>query len=227
MKDNKSIFKLVLNTVSKLPWWKKASSSHHKHMKPGKEFNQPILTPPSGYLKELSDDEFKELVVMVFKQRGYNSYNQNDEKYEGVDLVLQVNNEITFVNFSEWRKQQVGVTAIAQLYVSMKEENAKHGIIVTTGIFTSETLDLALGKAILLINGIDLSQMVDTLQSNETIQENDNKEPEIATEMPELDPLCPICSQKMIKRTARKGKNAGNTFWGCSTYPNCRGVVNN
>lgn len=43
-------------------------------------------------------------------------------------------------------------------------------------------------------------------------------------EMPEIEPLCPICSSKMIKRTAKKGKNAGNSFWGCSQYPNCRGV---
>lgn len=26
----------------------------------------------------------------------------------------------------------------------------------------------------------------------------------------------------MVKRTARRGKNAGNSFWGCSKYPKCR-----
>lgn len=37
-------------------------------------------------------------------------------------------------------------------------------------------------------------------------------------------PACPTCNQPMTKRTARTGKNAGQTFWGCTTYPNCRGV---
>jgi ATP-dependent DNA helicase RecQ len=30
----------------------------------------------------------------------------------------------------------------------------------------------------------------------------------------------------MTKRMARKGKNAGNYFWGCSTYPKCKEIVN-
>jgi hypothetical protein len=36
--------------------------------------------------------------------------------------------------------------------------------------------------------------------------------------------VCPKCSSKMIKKTARKGKNAGNAFWGCSAYPKCRHI---
>ncbi len=37
---------------------------------------------------------------------------------------------------------------------------------------------------------------------------------------------CPICGQPMIIRTARNGKNAGNKFWGCSSYPQCNGITN-
>jgi restriction system protein len=33
---------------------------------------------------------------------------------------------------------------------------------------------------------------------------------------------CPSCGGQMVQRTARKGKNAGNTFWGCSNFPQCR-----
>ena len=29
----------------------------------------------------------------------------------------------------------------------------------------------------------------------------------------------------MMLRTARKGRNAGGQFWGCSDYPNCKGIV--
>lgn len=39
-------------------------------------------------------------------------------------------------------------------------------------------------------------------------------------------PNCPRCSSRMIKRLARKGRNAGNHFWGCSRYPACRGTRN-
>jgi restriction system protein len=36
-----------------------------------------------------------------------------------------------------------------------------------------------------------------------------------------MAPACPKCSQPMLLRTR---KNDGGRFWGCSTYPRCRGV---
>ena len=39
-------------------------------------------------------------------------------------------------------------------------------------------------------------------------------------------PLCPKCGKPMIKRIAKKGKNAGNEFWSCSSYPECDGTRN-
>ncbi len=36
---------------------------------------------------------------------------------------------------------------------------------------------------------------------------------------------CPQCASPMVLRTARTGTNAGQTFWGCSCYPQCRAVL--
>lgn len=36
---------------------------------------------------------------------------------------------------------------------------------------------------------------------------------------------CSRCNSDMVLRQATKGKNAGNEFWGCSTFPKCRNVV--
>jgi four helix bundle suffix protein len=38
-------------------------------------------------------------------------------------------------------------------------------------------------------------------------------------------PACPQCGSPMVLRTAKAGKHAGKQFWGCSTYPDCKGVV--
>jgi len=38
-------------------------------------------------------------------------------------------------------------------------------------------------------------------------------------------PPCPKCGKLMVLRTAKTGSNAGNQFWGCSAYPDCKGVV--
>jgi four helix bundle suffix protein len=37
-------------------------------------------------------------------------------------------------------------------------------------------------------------------------------------------PCCPECGKPMALRTARSGKNAGQQFWGCSGYPECKGA---
>lgn len=37
-------------------------------------------------------------------------------------------------------------------------------------------------------------------------------------------PACPDCGKPMRRRTARKGPHAGEPFWSCSGYPECRGT---
>src|SRR4029077_18076825 len=39
------------------------------------------------------------------------------------------------------------------------------------------------------------------------------------------EPACPQCGQLMMLRTARKGPKAGQSFWGCIGYPDCRGTL--
>ena len=38
------------------------------------------------------------------------------------------------------------------------------------------------------------------------------------------NPTCPNCGSSMVKRLAKRGRNAGNYFWGCSRYPRCKGT---
>jgi len=38
-------------------------------------------------------------------------------------------------------------------------------------------------------------------------------------------PSCPKCGKQMVMRKAQTGPNAGNSFWGCSGYPACKGIV--
>lgn len=41
---------------------------------------------------------------------------------------------------------------------------------------------------------------------------------------PSGTPSCPTCGGRMVLRTARRGRNTGNNFWGCSKYPSCTGT---
>ncbi len=39
-------------------------------------------------------------------------------------------------------------------------------------------------------------------------------------------PTCPRCNGEMVERTAKKGARQGQSFYGCTQFPKCRGVVN-
>jgi ribosomal protein S27AE len=38
-------------------------------------------------------------------------------------------------------------------------------------------------------------------------------------------PRCPKCGNEMVLRTAKHGDHQGGQFWGCSKYPQCRGIL--
>jgi restriction system protein len=42
---------------------------------------------------------------------------------------------------------------------------------------------------------------------------------------PEAVRACPKCGSEMVLRVAKKGLHAGKIFWGCSKFPECRGMV--
>jgi len=53
------------------------------------------------------------------------------------------------------------------------------------------------------------------------------KEIEVDTKKSQVEsvPACPKCNGSMVKRVSKNGKNAGQEFWGCESFPKCRGVV--
>lgn len=46
-----------------------------------------------------------------------------------------------------------------------------------------------------------------------------------SADVSEETPQCPKCGRPMVKRTARRGANAGGEFWGCSEFPRCRAIL--
>ncbi|MFQ1883652.1 NERD domain-containing protein [Aeromonas veronii] len=52
-----------------------------------------------------------------------------------------------------------------------------------------------------------------------------NAAPTITESLTQANPLCPRCGNTMVLRTAKRGDNRGNRFWGCSSYPTCRGIT--
>ena len=71
----------------------------------------------------------------------------------------------------------------------------------------------------------------EVLESEPKIEKAATKEPSIieqveASVVSANTPACPKCNGEMVKRVAKKGQQQGQTFFGCSQFPKCRGVVN-
>ncbi len=49
--------------------------------------------------------------------------------------------------------------------------------------------------------------------------------PVTAQPLGDQNPTCPRCGNAMVLRTASRGENRGNQFWGCRGYPTCRGML--
>lgn len=114
---------------------------------------------------------------------------------------------------------------VRELYGVMAAKGATGGFVVTSGRFTDDAKAFADGRNVQLVDGPKLFAMIkQAKQSVATKSPQPASSPMASVARSEIGPPCPQCGSSMVKRTARKGNNAGAEFWGCSKFPTCRGV---
>lgn len=74
------------------------------------------------------------------------------------------------------------------------------------------------------VEGGGYSEQLATARLVERGRQNQTPPPPVPT--PTRIPPCPTCGKPMVLRTAQKGKKTGKQFWGCSGYPDCKGLMN-
>ena len=164
--------------------------------------------------------EFELLVGEAFRQKGYKVTELGGAGPDGgVDLLLAKGGETTLVQCKQWKAFKVGVEVVRELYGVMAAKGAANGIVVTSGRFTKDAQEFARGRNVRLLAGDELFAMLQSAKSG--IAKLEAKQPNDAT----AAPACPTCGSAMVKRVATRSANAGSYFWGCTTYPKCRGTV--
>jgi restriction system protein len=194
--------------------------------------DQYVATPPTETLvqnaargskptDEMSWQQFELLVGQAFRQAGYRVIDGGEEGADGgVDVRLKKDGHTFFGQCKHWKARSVGVSVVRELYGVIAGAGAKGGFVVTSGDFTEEARAFSTGKHIGLIDGHKLDKMLRS--AAKSLPEDALKPSEIHSEIV----LCPRCSSRMVKRRARQGANAGQEFWGCSRFPQCRGIRN-
>ena len=59
----------------------------------------------------------------------------------------------------------------------------------------------------------------------ERAKQRDQTDRSDQTNPTDLIPNRPQCGKAMALRTAKQGQNAGQQFWGCTGYPDCKGTA--
>lgn len=181
-------------------------------------------TQPGQAIDGLSWRQFEQLVGEAFRRQGYSITETGGNGPDGgVDLILRKDGEKHLVQCKHWRSLKVGVAVIREFFGAMAVEGAAGGFVVTSGRFTKEAQDFASGRNIRLIDGPILKRWI---AQHKAQQGKPAPAPTtlVTREQPRA-PSCPQCNAPMTKRTAKRGANAGNVFWGCTGYPRCRAIV--
>lgn len=166
-------------------------------------------------MRQMTWLEFEMLVGQVFRMQGYTVTETGGGGADGgVDLILKKDNERFLVQCKQWKALKVSVNVVRELYGVMAAHGAAGGFVVTSGVFTEDAKAFVKGKNVALIDGSMLTSLAKRAGATTPA----------APTQPAVEPSCPRCGNAMVRRIAKKGANVGNTFWGCSAYPQCRGT---
>ena len=189
-------------------------------------------------LDGMSWREFEMLVGEGFRLQGYRVLETGGGGADGgVDLVLsrpsENGSEKFLVQCKQWRALRVGVDVVRELYGVMAARGAAGGFVVTSGRFTDEAMRFAQGRNLQLLDGQELRGLIQRARGAKRSHTANATAATTAVSVPAakasgaptpFTPTCPVCSGTMVRRTAKRGANVGNEFWGCTGYPACRGT---
>ncbi|SUZ30226.1 restriction endonuclease [Xanthomonas euroxanthea] len=175
--------------------------------------------------------QFELLVGEAFRRQGYSVEETGLGGADGgIDLILRKDGRRTLVQCKQWKRQQVGVSVVREMYGLLAHHQAHAVKIACIGTYTKDAERFAEGKPIELIGGEQLLDMIRAVQTTATAQ----PAPQAARVEPILSstesaisgttatPDCPLCGSALVGRINRRTKE---NFLGCSQFPKCRGTA--
>ncbi|MCC8473764.1 restriction endonuclease [Xanthomonas arboricola] len=174
--------------------------------------------------------QFELLVGEAFRRQGYSVEETGLGGADGgIDLILRKDGRRTLVQCKQWKRQQVGVSVVREMFGLLAHHQAHAVKIVCIGTYTKDAERFAQGKPIELIGGEQLLDMIRALQQPVTAQPPTTSariEPVFASAESTgsaiiATPGCSRCGSALVQRTNRR---TGENFLGCIQFPRCRGT---
>lgn len=172
-------------------------------------------------LDSLSWTDFEKLIGEYLKHQGYSIYAPAKAGADGgVDIRVTKEGRKGLVQCKHWKSRKVGVAVIREMFGLMTAESADFVLLAISGEFTAEAKKFAQGKPISLLNHSSLKNGIKSVIAPQTLIVPVDEPPA------QRETSCPKCGSELVLRTAKKGANIGNEFYGCSSFPKCRHIQN-
>lgn len=112
--------------------------------------------------EDITWQDFEVLVAELFRRHGFEvSLQGGDHPDGGIDAIVKRDGGVYLVQCKHWKAQRVGVKVVRELYGVVAAEGMDGGYVVTSGHFTPDAVDFAQGIAMQLINGRQLTALLD------------------------------------------------------------------
>lgn len=171
-------------------------------------------------IRNLSWQDFERYIGEIYRRKGYVIEEKGLGGADGgIDLIVRKNDAKFLVQCKTWSNKKVGVRVVRELLGVVVEHGAAGGKLVISGEFTADAWKYAEQPKLELIDGENLVSLVGRMGGMAVPPAGEEASP-----TDQGAPGCPRCDSPMVERTAKKGRYAGQTFWGCSRYPNCTGT---
>lgn len=170
-------------------------------------------------LRKLEWKRFEDLVAAYAKELDQEARTTRIGPDGGVDIEILDRNTrqiVMLVQCKAWNAYKVGIKPLRELFGVMAAANIKEGAFFTTGEFTHEAVEFARENGLDMVDGreflIRMGKLPSVSQKRLLV---------LSTEGDYITPTCPRCGTKMVLRTSGRGRNSGEQFWGCRSYPRC------
>jgi hypothetical protein len=157
--------------------------------------------------------QFEKVVKRILEADGWRVEHKGGAKADGgVDLVCIKPGRMAIVQCKHWHAFQVNVKVVRELLGaknSAEFKDANEAMLFTFGECTKPTIEFATSNGITIFGADYIRSRIAAIGVDSF--------PELLH--PEAK-YCPKCGAPMVWRA-----NAAKPFWGCSTYPRCRGKI--
>lgn len=163
---------------------------------------------------------FEDLCQQFYEAKGIRSETTPLGPDGGIDIRLYqdgTGKATSVVQCKAWGARFVGVQPVRELLGVMTHERIAKGFFMTSGRFSDEAKVVAKSNGMTLIDGQMLLMMLLRMPTGpqQTLLA-------FATAGDYMTPTCPSCGLKMRSVAGSAGRP---DFWGCPSYPKCRGKL--